>query len=62
MSTMSVISEGIRLVEQIIDWVHQGLSDEEIRERLASPTSVAQHLIDAAKQRKQKLEDFVRKG
>jgi len=62
MSTLSVVSEGIRLVEQIVDWIHEGLSDEEIRQRLASPTGVAQHLIDAAKHRKQKLEDYIRNG
>jgi hypothetical protein len=62
MSTLSVISEGIRLVEQILQWVHDGVSDEEIRRRLSDPAGVAQHLIDAAKTRKQKLEEFIRNG
>jgi len=62
MSTLSVVSEGLKLVEQIVDWVHEGLSDEEIRERLAHPHGVGQNLIDAAKKRKEKLADFIRNG
>jgi uncharacterized membrane protein len=62
MSVLSVVTESVKLIEQIIEWVHEGLSDEEIRKRLASPNGVAQNLIDAAKTRKQKLEDYVKNG
>lgn len=59
---LTVVGAGVALVEQIVQWAHEGLSDAEIRKRIASPTGVGQQLITAAKTRKKKLDDFVKNG
>jgi NADP-dependent 3-hydroxy acid dehydrogenase YdfG len=47
-----------QLIREIADMVRDGLSDEDIRVRLADPSGVGQKLIDAARSRKQKIKDF----
>lgn len=61
-SPLTVVGAGIGLVEQIVEWVHEGVSDTEIRKRLAKPTGVAQDLITAAKTRAKKIDDFKKDG
>lgn len=46
----------------VAEMVKDGLSDEEIRERLAAPEGVGQSLIEACRTRKKKLKDFVDHG
>lgn len=60
--TLKLIGAGLSLIEQVGEWIQEGLSDAEIRKRLAAPKGVAQDLIAASRTRKKKLDDFKKNG
>ena len=59
---MSGISLGMRLVQEIVQMVQNGVSDEDIRARLADPTGVAQDLISKLRETENKIDDYINKG
>ncbi len=63
---MSVIMEGIslglKLIEEIIQMVKNGATDEDIRKRLADPGGVAQDLITSLRSTGEKIDDYINKG
>jgi hypothetical protein len=50
------------LIEEITEAVRQGVSDEEIRQRIAAPNSAGDKLIKAIKARGDKFNDFIDNG
>ncbi len=50
------------LIEEITEAVRQGVSDEEIRQRIAAPNGVGDKLIKAIKARSDKFNDFIENG
>ncbi len=59
---MSGISLGMRLIQEIVQMVQNGASDDEIRARLADPTGVAQDLISKLRETENKIDDYINKG
>lgn len=59
---MSVLEAVAALVKLVADLIRQGVSDEDILARLSDPTGVGQHLIDAARGRRKRLDDYVEHG
>lgn len=59
---LTIVGASLALVDKIAEWVHEGLSDKEIRKRLADPKGVGQDLISATRRRKKKLDDFKKDG
>lgn len=51
-----------RLIDLIVRWVQQGVTDAEILERLAAPGSVGRALIAAIRRREQKLDAYIARG
>ncbi len=52
----------MRLVQEIVQMVQNGVSDEDIRARLADPTGVAQDLISKLRETENKIDDYINKG
>ena len=50
------------LIEEITEAVRQGVSDEEIRQRIAAPNGVGDKLIKSIKARSDKFNDFIHNG
>lgn len=59
---VQIIQAAAQVAEIVAELVKEGLSDEEIRERLAAPDGVGQDLIDACKVRKTKLDNYKKTG
>lgn len=55
---IEIIQAAAQVAGVVAQLVKDGLSDEEIRDRLSQPGSVAQDLIDACRVRKSKLDKF----
>ena len=50
------------LIEEITEAVRQGVSDDEIRQRIVAPNSAGDKLIKAIKARRDKFNDFIDNG
>jgi len=50
------------LIEEITDAVQQGVSDEDIRQRITAPNSAGDKLIKAIKARGDRFRDFIENG
>lgn len=50
------------LIETIIDMIGQGISDEEIRKRIAEPGGVGEKLIADLRARQSKIDSFINDG
>ena len=59
---MTGISLGLKLVEEIIQMVKSGATDEDIRQRLADPGGAAQALLDGLRATETKIDDYIKKG
>ena len=66
MSTAAAIAAGLGavqaaapLIEKIIEWAEQGLSDEEIQRRLADPSGVGKDLIARITKRRERGRDLL---
>lgn len=59
---MNVWSAVLKLLEQIAQWVHEGLSDDEILERLRRPGSAGRHLLAAVRRGRRKIDDYIARG
>lgn len=59
---LKILQVLVEIGEAVGEMIAEGLSDDEIRERLAKPDGVGQKLLDAARSRKKKIKDFVDNG
>lgn len=59
---MNVWSALFRLLEQIVTWIREGLSDDEILERLRDPSSAGRHLLAAVRRGRRKIDDYIARG
>jgi len=48
-----IVYPALELVNQILKWVDQGLSTEEIQKRLASPSGVGRDMINRIQERRE---------
>lgn len=48
-----IVAPALSLVNQILEWVDEGLSSEEIQKRLADPDGVGRDLIDRIRERRE---------
>jgi hypothetical protein len=47
-----IVGPALDLVRQIVTWIDEGLSPEEIQKRLADPTGVGRDMIDRIAERR----------
>jgi hypothetical protein len=62
MSGLGLLGPGLELANQVMEWIREGHSDEAIRERLADPNGAGQKLIDAARGRKKRIDEYKAEG
>lgn len=48
-----IVAPALGLVNQILKWVDEGLSTEEIQKRLSDPTGVGRDLIERIRERRE---------
>lgn len=66
MSIASAIAAGLGaiqaagpIIQKIVEWAEQGLSNDEIRERLADPDHVGDDMLDRIHQRRERGRDLL---
>lgn len=62
MAVFSDILAAIELAERVAKMIKEGMSNEEIRQRLADPNGVGEDLIRQMRRRTKRIDDFKRNG
>jgi hypothetical protein len=47
-----IVAPALSLISQILTWIDDGLSTDEIQKRLANPSGVAKEMIDRIRERR----------
>lgn len=53
MSAAAIVSSVLEISALIAKWIDEGISNEEIRRRLADPSIVGDHILDGIRERRQ---------